>query len=124
MRYLLDTHALLWARGAPDRLSLEALMALRSPENAFYVSIASLWECAIKSSLGKLDIPPEFYRTVVEDYTLLAIEIPHLEAYAALPVHHRDPFDRLLIAQARLAGLTVITRDRNIAKYDVPVMAA
>ena len=124
MRYLLDTHTLLWARTAPDVLSTDALGVLESADSALYLSVASLWECAIKSSIGKLDVPDEFYRTVAADYEILGIEVSHVEACAKLPMHHRDPFDRMLVAQARLGGLTLLTRDRDIAKYDVPVVAA
>ena len=124
MRYLLDTHTLLWARTAPDVLSADALVVLESADNVLYLSVASLWECAIKSSIGKLDVPDEFYRTVAADYEILGIEVSHVEACAKLPMHHRDPFDRMLVAQARLGGLTLLTRDRDIAKYDVPVVAA
>ncbi len=92
---------------------------LESTDNTLYVSMASLWECAIKSSIGKLDIPDSFYRIVVEDYEVIGIDISHVQASANLPMHHRDPFDRLLVAQAQLGGLALITRDRNIAKYEV-----
>ncbi len=124
MRYLLDTHTLLWARTAPNVLSADALAVLESVDSALYLSVASLWECAIKSSIGKLHVPDEFYRTVAADYEVLGIEVSHVEACAKLPMHHRDPFDRMLVAQARLGGLTLLTRDRDIAKYDVPVVAA
>ena len=124
MRYLLDTHTLLWARATPDLLSADALAVLESADNALYLSIASLWECAIKSSIGKLDVPDDFYRTVAGDYELLGIDVSHVDACANLPLHHRDPFDRMLVAQARLGGLTLVTRDRDIARYDVPVVTA
>ena len=124
MRCLLDTHTLLWARSAPDRLSADAVAALQSPSNVLYVSVASLWECAIKSSIGKLDVPKDFFEIVSRDYELLHIEVPHIELCAILPTHHRDPFDRMLVAQAQLGGLTLITGDRNIAKYDITIMAA
>ena len=124
MRYLLDTHTLLWARAAPDLLSADALAVLESADNALYLSIASLWECAIKSSIGKLDVPDDFYRTVAGDYEILGIDVSHVEACANLPMHHRDPFDRMLVAQARLGGLTLVTRDQDIAKYDVPIVTA
>ena len=124
MRYLLDTHTLLWARAAPERLSRDALTILESAESALHVSIATLWECAIKSSIGKLEVPEGFYRIVAEDYEILAIEISHLEAFGRLPMYHRDPFDRMLVVQARLGGLTLLTRDRDIARYDVPIVTA
>ena len=124
MRYLVDTHALLWARSAPDRLSPRTLALFEDPGSALFVSIASLWECAIKSTIGKLVVPADFYRSIAEDYEILGIEVAHIEAYASLPLHHRDPFDRLLVAQAQLADLTVITRDRHIPLYAVSVQDA
>ena len=124
VRYLLDTHTLLWARSAPHLLSEDALALFRTDETALYLSVASLWECAIKRSIGKLYLPDDFYRIVTGDYEILPIEVPHLETYARLPMHHRDPFDRLLVAQAQLADMTLVTRDRNIAKYDVSIMTA
>lgn len=124
MRYLLDTHALLWARAAPALLSDEAQAVFESSDTTLYVSMATLWECAIKRSIGKLELPDNFYEIVAEDYEILGIELSHLVAYAELPMHHRDPFDRLLVAQARLSDLTLLSRDPNIAKYDVSVMTA
>ena len=124
MRYLLDTHTLLWARSAPGQLSRDALVILESADSALYLSVASLWECTIKSSIGKLDMPDDFYRIVANDYHIPGVDLPHLEAYADLPMHHTDPFDRLFVVQARLGGLTSSTRDQNIAKYDVPVVTA
>ena len=124
VRYLLDTHTLLWARAAPERLSRDALTILESPESALHVSIATLWECAIKSSIGKLEVPDDFYRIVADDYEILAIESSHLEAFGRLPMYHRDPFDRMLVVQARLGGLTLLSRDPDIARYDIPILTA
>ena len=86
--------------------------------------MASLWECAIKRSIGKLELPDDFYSIVAGDYQVLGVEISHLEAYAQLPLHHRDPFDRLLVAQARISDLTILSRDPNIARYDVSIVSA
>ena len=124
MRYLLDTHVLLWARAQPHQLSAAACAALESADNALYLSVVSLWECAIKSAIGKLDLPRSFYQIVAADYEILPIEVTHVEACADLPMHHRDPFDRMLVAQAKLGNLVLITRDQNIAKYDVPTLVA
>ena len=124
MRYLLDTHALLWARAAPALLSDEARAVIESSDTTLYVSMATLWECAIKRSIGKLELPDNFYEIIADDYEILGIEVSHLVAYAELPMHHRDPFDRLLVAQARLGNLTLLSRDPNIAKYNVSVMTA
>lgn len=124
MRYLLDTHTLLWARAAPGQLSRDALTILQSTGDTLYVSMASLWECAIKSSVGKLDVPAGFYEIIANDYEVLGIEPSHVEACAKLPMHHRDPFDRLLVVQAQLGGLVLVTRDPDIARYDVPIVTA
>ena len=124
MRYLLDTHALPWARAAPALLSEEARTVFESNETTLYVSMATLWECAIKRSIGKLELPDNFFEIIADDYEVLGIEISHLVAYAELPMHHRDPFDRLLVVQAQLGDLTLLTRDPNIARYDVSIMVA
>ncbi len=124
MRYLLDTHALLWARAAPALLSEEARTVFESNDTTLYVSMATLWECAIKRSIGKLELPDNFFEIIADDYEVLGIEISHLVAYAELPMHHRDPFDRLLVVQAQLGDLTLLTRDPNIARYDVSIIVA
>ena len=124
MRYLLDTHALLWARSAPHRLSPAALAILNSADNLIYVSMASLWEVRDQVIHRKLVVPGDFYRIVAADYEILRIDLAHVEACAKLPMHHRDPFDRLLVVQAQIGGLVLATRDQNIAKYDVPVLKA
>ncbi|MYD99203.1 MAG: type II toxin-antitoxin system VapC family toxin [Gammaproteobacteria bacterium] len=124
MRYLLDTHVLLWSRASPERLSPEAVRLLQSTDNTLYVSMATLWECAIKVCIGTLALPDGFFRIVANDYELLDIELAHLEATLQLPLLHRDPFDRLLVTQARLGGLTLVTRDSNVIRYEVPVVEA
>lgn len=123
MRYLVDTHAMLWALGEPDALSAVARDAIASPSNLVFVSSASLWECAIKASIGKLDLPEDFFDSIPEaGYEVMPIRISHLNIYRTLPMHHRDPFDRLLVAQARAEALVLISRDAEIAKYDVEVL--
>ena len=123
MRFLVDTHALLWALGEPGTLSREARDALADPSNLIVVSSASLWECAIKASIGKLDLPEDFFDSIPEaGYEVMPIRISHLNVYRTLPMHHRDPFDRMLVAQARAEALTLISRDPDIAKYDVAVL--
>ena len=120
MRYLLDTHALLWAPGDPGVLSQAARDTIAYPANLIFVSSASLWECAIKASIGKLDLPDDFFDLIPETgYEVIPIRIAHLNTYRSLPMHHRDPFDRILVAQAQAEALTLITRDPDIAKYDV-----
>lgn len=123
MRFLVDTHALLLALGEPSTLSREARDALADPSNLIVVSSASLWECAIKASIGKLDLPEDFFDSIPEaGYEVMPIRISHLNLYRTLPMHHRDPFDRMLVAQASAEALTLISRDPDIAKYDVAVL--
>ena len=123
MGYLLDTHSLLWALGNPDALSEQARTAIGDANNIVHVSTASLWECAIKESIGKLELPEEFFDAVARaGFEELQIRISHLEIYGGLPMHHRDPFDRMLVAQATAENLTLITRDSKIAGYSVDIL--
>ncbi len=80
MKYLVDTHALLWARSAPQLLAREALALFEDPDSALYVSVVSLWECAIKCSVGELALPSDFYRGVADDYEILGVELRHASA--------------------------------------------
>ena len=122
-RYLIDTHTLLWALGEPSILSVAARDAIASPSNLIFVSSASLWECAIKVSIGKLELPENFLESVPKaGYEVIPILIPHLNIYRTLPMLHRDPFDRILVAQATAEALVLISRDPAIAKYDVDVL--
>ena len=124
MRFLVDTHALLWALGEPSALSPAARDAIADPSNLIVVSSASLWECAIKVSIGKLELPEDFFDSVPEaGYEVMPIRISHLNVYRTLPMHHRDPFDRMLVAQARAEALTLLSRDPEIAKYDIEILA-
>ena len=119
-RLLLDTHTLLWALGSPSELSPEARSAIAEPENIVHVSIASLWECSIKAAIGKLDLPEDFFAVIQHGgYRILPIQIPDLVELRGLAMHHRDSFDRILVAQARVLGLVLLTRDSRIADYDV-----
>ena len=124
MKLLLDTHVLLWWL-ADDPLSRAADEAMRSPRNAVCVSAASAWEIGIKVGLGKLR-PPESLSTRLreERFTPLPVTVEHGLRVGELPLLHKDPFDRLLVAQAQLESLTIVTRDPRIARYDVPVLAA
>ena len=124
MRFLVDTHALLWALGEPSALSPAARDAIANPSNLIVVSSASLWECAIKASIGELDLPEDFFDSVPEaGYEVMPIRISHLNIYRTLPMHHRDPFDRMLVAQARAEAMTLISRDPEVAKYDIEILA-
>ena len=123
-RLLLDTHTLLWAMEGGRQLHPSTLDAI-FVNNRVYVSAASYWEIEIKAALGKLQLgndPLAFIKA--SDFTELPVNFRHAELAAGLPLHHRDPFDRMLIAQAQVEGLTLVTDDSQIALYDVPTMSA
>lgn len=124
MKLLLDTHVLIWWMEDSKRLSVEAREAIAVADEV-RVSAATVWEIAIKRALGRLDLP-EDYLDHVERSGLrsLSITVEHAEAAGALPRHHDDPFDRMLVAQTRVEGLTLVTADRRLADYGVPVLAA
>jgi PIN domain nuclease of toxin-antitoxin system len=120
---LLDTHALLWSVGDSDRLSPAALDVLGAGVVPAYVSSVSIWEIAIKRASGKLRIPEDFLEKIeAAQFAELGITFTHAIRAGALPSHHGDPFDRMLVAQAQSEGLTVLTNDARIAAYDVPVL--
>ena len=129
MRLLVDTHVWLWLQTTPDRVDAATLPVLADEANDLYLSAASGWEIAIKYRLGKLALPqlPEVYvpdRMRTSGTTPLAVEHAHALRVASLPDHHRDPFDRLLIAQAQLLGIPIVTADAQFSMYDVELMAA
>lgn len=99
---------------------------IREETNQKYVSAVSIWEIRLKQSLGKLQgVIDNFYETLMEyDYIILPITAEHANAIGDLPLIHRDPFDRMLIVQARMEGLTLVTRDKNIMKYDISILIA
>ena len=121
MSYLLDTHILLWAAAGSDRLTSAARRLIGDPANTLVFSSASLWVIAIKSGLGRDDVQVDAkrLRTGLRDngYVELPVTGAHAAAIADLPPLHRDPFDRLLIAQARIEGLELVTADRIVAQY-------
>lgn len=123
MRLLLDTHALIWAIADPGRLSEAASTAVTNPTNHVLVSVASAWEISIKRSLGKLDFT-EIETELLDRYRfeLAPITLQHTAALAALPHLHRDPFDRMLVAQAHCDGLIIVSRDPQIARYRVETL--
>ena len=123
MRSLLDTHSLLWAVFERKKLSSEAQKIIADKDSVVYTSMASLWEIAIKKNLGRLDVPDNFFDAIESGgFELLNITIPHIKQYTALPLHHRDPFDRILIAQSINEQLTLITRDKEIEQYDISII--
>ena len=126
MRLLLDTHAFLWFASGDRRLSRRARMAMESEQAELYVSAASVWEMAIKARLGRLTLPASIDRymeeKVAEGYRMTPVTWPQAAAVQQLPLHHRDPFDRMLVAQARAEGWPIVTRDRVFRKYGVEVV--
>src|SRR4051794_34918073 len=120
MTLLLDTHVFLWWLDDPRLLSKAAWKAISDGMNTVYISAAVAWEITIKRSLGKLDAPDDLEAAILANRFLpLAVTIPHALAVRTLPEHHRDPFDRLLIAQARHEGFKIVSRDPHIPRYDV-----
>jgi len=125
--YLVDTHVWIWWNGAPDRLSDDVKRLITDAENDIVFSVASGWEIAIKNGLGRLKLPepPEQYvpkRVASNRMRVLPITLAHALGVARLPSHHRDPFDRILIAQAIQEGLTLITADDAFLDYDVELL--
>ena len=122
-RLLLDTHVLLWWLGDDHRLGEQARLAIADPANEAVVSAVSGWEIAIKRGLGKLKAPPDLEVHVkAQGFTLLPMTFGHAEQVASLPPLHRDPFDRMLVAQAKAEGLVLVTQDARIKSYDVAVL--
>lgn len=125
MKLLLDTHTLLWWLDNNPTLSTTAREAISLAENEVYVSAVTAWEIVIKSRLGKLRIPARLDKELAAHrFQPLPITLAHALAVDALPDHHEDPFDRMLIAQAMVEGLMLVTRDLNIRKYRVTVLQA
>lgn len=126
MKLLLDTHAFLWLVAGDRRLSPTARRALAAPRVEPLLSLASVWELAIKSSLGRLTLPEPLdtylAKKLATNLRLLSVDLSHVVAVERLPFHHQDPFDRLLVAQALTERLPIVTRDREIRKYGVQVV--
>ncbi|MEW6501301.1 MAG: type II toxin-antitoxin system VapC family toxin [Thermodesulfobacteriota bacterium] len=124
-RLLLDTHALLWWLADDPALGPTARALIADGENEIYVSAASTWEIGMKKALGKLEAPDHLTELLVEERLLpLPITLAHGEAAGGLPDHHRDPFDRMLVAQAQAEGLIILTADTSIARYGVSTIPA
>lgn len=125
MTLLLDTHTLLWWLDDPALLSKAARNAIANGKNAVYVSAASAWEIAIKRALGKLTVPDDLEAVLASNRFLpLAVTLRHALATFNLPPIHRDPFDRLLLAQSKIEGLTFVSRDANVPLYGVQNIVA
>ena len=125
MNLLLDTHVLLWWLTDPAKLSRPAREAITHAENLVFVSAASIWEMTIKSDLGKLEIPDDLAQQMqAERFEELPIRISDAQAVATLPMYHRDPFDRILVAQAKNNSLTLVTHDRLVLAYGGRILRA
>ena len=123
MNLLLDTHILLWWLDDHPALPEAAKDRIASRENLIFLSAAVVWEIRIKEALGKLDIPPNFQVIVdQQSFEKLPVKVEHAHAVKGLALHHRDPFDRMLIAQAATEGLTIVTQDPVFEKYSVPLL--
>lgn len=123
--YLLDTHALLWWLGDPQQLSDAARSVIADPAHTIMLSAASAWEMSIKQRLGRLDFPPNLEEVLEKErIEMLPITIAHALGVGSLPMHHQDPFDRMLIAQAKHEQLILITRDKQIGQYEVQTLDA
>ena len=124
MRILLDTHVLLWFLLTPEKLSIAALSAIQHAENQVYVSLASAWEMSIKSSLGKLSLTQPIEPFILDQarrnrFDILPITLAHIAAVERMPHHHRDPFDRLLIAQSLVENIPLVSADSIIHAYPI-----
>jgi PIN domain nuclease of toxin-antitoxin system len=124
MKLLLDTHAFIWLDIAQNQLSSSARQALQDPENILYLSLASVWEMQLKTQLGKLQLNASLGDTLASQQQAnavqsLPIDLSHILALSNLPYHHQDPFDRLLIAQAQVETLTIVTNDPKIQLYNI-----
>lgn len=127
MRILLDTHALLWMSDTSNRLSAPAANAIMEVRNELLLSVASWWEIAIKIGLGKLDLKKDWAAALKREMrhngiAWLPVRPEHCERIPHLPLHHRDPFDRLLVAQAQCEDLAIVTADPHFAPYGVTVV--
>jgi PIN domain nuclease of toxin-antitoxin system len=127
MKYLLDTHTFIWLDNSPKKLPEKVISLCSDPDNQLFLSMASVWEMQIKIQLGKLKLNAPLADTITAQreangVQLLSIELAHILELAALPDYHKDPFDRLIIAQTRLEGAELVTDDDLIAKYPVTVV--
>jgi PIN domain nuclease of toxin-antitoxin system len=123
VRLLLDTHVFLWWNGHPDMIAASLRRAIADPASEIYVSAASVWEIGIKRAIGKLEFTQKIVEAIVgHRFQLLPITGQHAERASELPLHHADPFDRMLIAQAELERMLIGTHDRKISPYGVPTL--
>ncbi len=129
MNLLLDTHIFLWLNSAPEKLPASAERACCDPTNKLFLSLVSPWEIQIKQQLGKLQLQADLSDLIQtqrneNNLQILPIELDHIYALSHLPYHHNDPFDRLLIAQAQVESMTLVTVDKKICQYDLKIIGA
>jgi PIN domain nuclease of toxin-antitoxin system len=124
-RILLDTHALIWWMDGDNKLGSNAKEQISNPDNDIYVSAATVWEMSIKQQMGKLVAPDDIESTVEgAGFSSLAISLFHGQQAGKLPLHHKDPFDRMLIAQAQAEGLQILTKDEHFPAYGIRLINA
>lgn len=125
MRYLLDTHVFIWAMEKKKRLPESIKNEITNPDNIIFISVATVWEIIIKSAKKKLKTPKDIKGDIAaSNFQLLSIEVEHVLGIKELPGIHKDPFDRILISQAKIENLTLITSDEKIWKYKTPLIRA
>ena len=127
MRILLDTHAIVWWATGDRRLSRKARVTIADPKTEVFISIASAWEIQIKAALMKLTLNESvdaLYRSLIIDqgFRMLGIELSDIDQLSTLPPHHRDPFDRMLVAQSLRGSFTLVTKDSVVSSYDAPTL--
>jgi len=127
MRILLDTHALVWWATGDRRLSRKARVAIADPDTEVFISIASAWEIQIKATLMKLTLNESvdaLYRSLIIDqgFRMIGIELSDIDQLSTLPPHHRDPFDRMLVAQSLRGSFTLVTKDSVVSSYGAPTL--
>ncbi len=125
-KYLIDTHVLIWLVSESEKISRKAFSILNRRENKIYISTISLWEISIKEKIGKLDLGLSIDELITElkfnEIEIFTINTNHIKELKNLELHHRDPFDRMLIAQGKTENMTIITKDKSFSKYDVDIL--
>lgn len=125
MKILLDSHVLLWSLRDPLRIKASTRAVMADPDTSFVISVATVWELAIKQSLGHLTAPPDLPERIRQiGHEILPVNPEHAWQVRLLPPHHKDPFDRLLVAQAQVEGLPLVTHDHALERYDVAIIRA
>jgi PIN domain nuclease of toxin-antitoxin system len=127
VKLILDTHTYLWAINEAEQLSVKAQEAIGDPANELFLSVASLWEATIKITIGKLHVPGNHVDFLITQLASTGVQVlpispSHLRCLQTLPLHHRDPFDRVLIAQSEVEQMPIVTTDRDINLYPVKII--